>query len=223
MTYPIVPAVIPRSEDDLRQAVDRLLFSREFHLDLVDGEFVPATSWPFQPIGEPMALKHVLDQFTLEVDFMVARPVPLARDWIEAGADMLVFHLETLSIDTFRHFVADADVSVGISCHGATSTESLLEYAEHADYVQVMGIDEIGAQGQPFHEPVLERIAELKRAFPEKMVSVDGSVNADTIVRLRDAGADRFVCGSAIVFADDPEAAHTALLALIHDENFRSV
>jgi len=217
MAYPIVPAVIPHSEEDLQKEVDRLLFSREFHLDLVDGAFVPTTSWPFQPVGDPQAVKRALDQFTLEVDLMVAQPLPTAQNWLAAGADMLVFHLETVSIDAFRGFLDTTDISVGVSCHGETTTEQLKEYAALADYVQVMGINEIGAQGQAFHEPVLERIAELKRSFPEKMISVDGSVNADTIVRLRDAGADRFVCGSAIVFEDDPEAAQAALQALIHD------
>jgi ribulose-phosphate 3-epimerase len=217
MRYPIVPAVIPRSNEALRKECERLAFSREFHLDLVDGQFVPTTSWPYEPSGEPRAMKHALDAFTLEVDLMVAEPLSAATAWIEAGADMLVFHVETISLEHFREFVEATDVSVGISAHGDTTTETLKEYAAHADYVQVMGIYEIGAQGQPFYAPALERISALKQAFPDTMVSVDGSVNADTIADIQAAGADRFVVGSAIVLQSDPEAAHSALQALIHE------
>jgi pentose-5-phosphate-3-epimerase len=93
----------------------------------------------------------------------------------------------------------------------------LAAYADYADYIQLMGIHTIGAQGLPFDETVLEKIATLKAEFPQLPITVDGSVNAETIVRLKKAGADRFICGSAIVQQADPEAAHAALAALIND------
>jgi pentose-5-phosphate-3-epimerase len=80
-----------------------------------------------------------------------------------------------------------------------------------------MGIREIGAQGLPFNEEVLTTIGLLKERFPNKMISIDGSVNAATITRLKAAGADRFVCGSAVTLQPDPEAAYKALAALIND------
>ena len=66
------------------------------------------------------------------------------------------------------------------------------------DFVQVMGIAEIGYQGEPFAEAALGRIRELRQAFPDLVMSVDGGVSSDTIVRLVEAGAQRFVSGSAI-------------------------
>jgi ribulose-phosphate 3-epimerase len=216
-TTPIVPAVIPESREAVLRYAQLLAFSREFHLDLVDGKFVPSVSWPYEPTGEALSVKPQLDCYTLEVDLMVADPLTAAKEWITAGADMLVFHVETIALPDFIDFAEKTRVSLGVSAHGDTSLETLIEYAEHADYIQLMGIREIGAQGLPFDEVVLEKIGILKERFPDKVVSVDGSVNADTIARLHRAGADRFICGSAIVKQPDPEAAHAVLATLIND------
>ena len=215
ISTPIVPAVIPKSREEVLQQAESLQFSREFHLDLVDGVFVSTVSWPYDPSGEALSVKPQLDIYTLEVDLMVSNPISAATEWVIAGADMLVFHVESLPIEVFKNFAEHTNVSIGVSAHGDTSIEELGEYAQHADYVQLMGIHEIGAQGQPFDEAVFTKIEWLKQNFPGKTISVDGSVNANTIKSLYDAGVDRFICGSAIVLQEDQEAAHKALAALI--------
>ena len=218
MNYaPIVPAIIPASREEVLRFAKLLSFSREIQLDLVDGQFVESVCWPYEPVGEPLSVKPQLDAFTLEVDLMVINPVPAATKWVEAGADMLVFHVETLTLEAFKNFADNTKVSIGASAHGDTTLDKLSQYVEFADYIQLMGIYEIGAQGLPFDEGVLGKIEELKRRFPKKSITIDGSVNTKTIKRLRDAGADRFICGSAISLQPDPEAAHAALSALIND------
>lgn len=217
MSYvPIVPAIIPPSAEAVRTYAAELTFAKELQLDLVDGRFVPSVSWPYEPVGEPLSVKSVLDAYTLEVDLMVTEPLPAAEAWVVAGADMLVFHVETLPLDAFKTFAEHTVVSVGVSAHGDTSLDTLSAYAEHADYIQLMGIYEIGAQGLPFDEAVLGKVETLKQRFPDMMISVDGSVNTQTIKRLKQAGVDRFVCGSAIVKQPDPAAAYRELAALIN-------
>lgn len=213
----VIPAIIPQNQNAVLQAASDLRFSRELHLDIVDGVFVPAISWPYEPTGEPQSVKSVLDNYTLEVDLMTAEPIIAATKWVAAGADMLVFHVETLVLDIFKKFTEKTPVSVGVSCSGETKIETLLAYAEFADYVQLMGIYQIGSQGQPFDEAVFDKIKTVKSKFPDMMVSVDGSVNPDTILSLKKAGADRFIVGSAIVKQDNPEVAHNALLSLINE------
>lgn len=212
----VVPAIIPQSKEAVLQYAKDLSFSRELQLDLVDGEFVSSVCWPYQPMGEPMSVKAALDVYTLEVDLMVAKPLPAAREWVKAGADMLVFHIETLSVEAFQAFSEETHSTLGVSAHGATPLEKLIEYAQHADYIQLMGIYEIGAQGLPFDVATLDKVRELRQIFPDMMISVDGSVNKDTITRLKEAGVDRFVCGSAIVRQADPKQAHRELVALIN-------
>lgn len=211
---PVVPAIIPKSAEEVRVLAKTLSFSPELHLDVVDGVFVSAVSWPYSPTGNPVEVKSATDIYTLEVDLMVQNPLEAADTWLQAGADMLVFHVETISLDAFTRFAELTNISVGISALNDTSFSVLEPYLAVADYVQLMGIAKIGSQGQPFDTRVLERIALLKERYPLLMVSVDGSVNAETIPGLVKAGADRFICGSAIVHADNPESAHQALSKL---------
>lgn len=212
---PIVPAIIPMSAQMLTEQLARLTFSREVHVDVVDGKFTPSVSWPHEPTGDPVAVKSATDQFTLEVDLMIENPLPAAVDWMTAGADMLVFHLETISLDNFKNFADFTHVTVGISAHGDTPIATLLEYAQYADQIQLMGIKQIGSQGQPFDEAVLTTIATVKAAYPEKPITVDGSVNEHTIAQIVAAGADRVIVGSGITLQDEPQVAYEALQALI--------
>jgi ribulose-phosphate 3-epimerase len=217
MSIPIVPAVIPESLQHLIEMAKTLRFSKEFHLDLVDGTFSEATSWPFVDGGEASAVKIYTDKYTLEVDLMVKNPILVAREWIKAGADMLVFHIETVDLASFVDFVkyTPRGVTVGVSFSGDTKTEEVYPYLEHADYVQIMGIRDIGVQGQPFDDLVFDRIEKVRLKKPDILISVDGSVNASTILKLVGAGAHRLIVGSAIVGQSDPESAYGTLVAII--------
>jgi ribulose-phosphate 3-epimerase len=220
MSIPIVPAVIPKSEAEVIEMTKLLRFSHEFHLDVVDGTFVRSVSWPYSPDGEPVAVKAHTDKFTLEVDLMVVNPVEAAREWVRAGADMLVFHIETIDLPAFIDcvtYVLSRDVSVGVSFNGDTSTEAVMPYLPYADYVQIMGIHTIGLQGQPFEDSTFEKIKHIKEKFPHLPVSVDGSVNEKTIARLAKAGVDRLIVGSAIVGQEDREGAYKKLRALVDE------
>lgn len=215
MSIPIVPAIIPDYEIDVIASARKLRFSHELHLDVVDGNFVFHTSWPFTMYGtrKPLSVKTHTDAFTLEVDLMTTKPIPAAREWIEAGADMLVFHIETVDLASFKDFVefAPKEVSVGVSFHGDTPTEAVFPYLEYADYVQVMGIHTIGVQGQPFDEEVFTKIETIRSKSPDMLISVDGAVNRETAPRLMKAGVNRLIVGSAIVFQPDWEAAYNEL------------
>lgn len=216
---PIVPAVIPKDAAEVVAMTKALAFSHEFHLDLVDGKFVEAACWPFEPLGEAMAVKPHTDKYTLEVDLMVQNPIKVAREWIKAGADMLVFHIETVDLASFIDFVehTDRSITVGVSFHGNTTVDALFPYAAHADYVQIMGIHTIGSQGQPFDESTFDKIKTIRSEFPHLPISVDGSVNKETIARLAKAGVDRLIVGSAIVKQADLEAAYHELCAVVNE------
>jgi ribulose-phosphate 3-epimerase len=218
MSIPIVPAVIPSSLAAVIEATKLFRFSHEIHVDVVDGKFVPTVSWPYDPEGEVIALKSHTDAYTLEVDLMVEQPFTAAGAWEAAGADMLVFHVESIDFASFKDFIEHTGITVGISFHGDTDIASVLPFIEIADYVQVMGIHTIGAQGQPFSEETISKIERIKHEFPGKMISVDGSVNETTIKRLAKAGADRLIVGSAIIGADDPAAAFHHLKTLVNPQ-----
>lgn len=213
---PVVPAIIPENYDSLRETIQSLQFAHEIQIDVVDGKFVAPVSWPFQPAGSPKEIKPYTDAHTLEVDLMVAEPVAAAKAWEAAGADMLVFHVESIPLTVLEHFVEQTNVTVGVACSGNTTMDTFISYVRVADYVQLMGITEIGKQGQPFDATVIDKIRMIKEAFPEKMISIDGAVNEKTIQQLAAAGADRFVAGSAILGAHSPEEAYRDLVELVN-------
>ena len=212
----IVPAIIPTSAEDIKDVLSDLTYVPEIQIDVVDGRFVPFTSWPYSPPGTPSEVSIETDKFTLEVDLMVEDQIKAAKDWIDAGADMLVFHIEGIDLQTLTDFVQTTSISIGVSARNDTPLENFLPYIAITDYVQLMGIAEIGKQGQPFDERVLERIKSIKEYFPNHMVSIDGSVNKNTITRLHEAGADRFISGSAILSAPDSEFAYNELKKLVN-------
>ena len=152
-----------------------------------------------------------------EIDMMVDDPVHEIERWIAVGAKRLVLHVKSLEkdgtslsdgLDIFfstlekEHGYVDAAhfdfFELGAALSIDTPIEAIAPYIDRFHFIQLMGIDTIGLQGQAFDEKVLDRVREAKRLFPNVPVSVDGGVSLDTAPDLIDAGADRLVVGSAI-------------------------
>ncbi len=214
---PIVPAIIPESFVDLEAQIAKISHVPEVHIDVVDGVFVPSLSWPYNIENAIPAVAHgLLSAFSLEVDLMVEDQCGGAVAWLAAGADQLVFHAEVISPLVLEAFRTDHAVTIGIASLNTFPLEQLYAYFPLVDYVQVMGIATIGAQGQPFDETVLARIAQIKRDFPEMPISIDGSMNKTTLPRIIPLELSRIIVGSAIMGQSDPLAAYHALVEFIH-------
>lgn len=208
----IVPAVIPTSLRHLDTSLHTLgVFASEVQVDIVDGVFVPSCGWPFnsqKPLREVLGSVK-FDEIAVELDLMIMRPEETLELWVQTGAKRIIVHAEST-----EHLPAIACESgrrtfnFGIAFTADTPFDILDTIdIDCVDFIQLMGIRTIGSQGQPFDERVLERIGEVKKKYPKMEVSIDGSVNKDTLPRLRNAGADRFVAGSAILNAESPEKA----------------
>jgi ribose 5-phosphate isomerase B len=204
----IVPAIIPTSMEDVVAHVQQLPLGTLVQIDVVDGQFVPFTSWPYEPPGEVIALAPHLRHYRIEVDLMVADQLTAARAWLALGAQRIILHLEAITdpgiIRTLR---AETMASIGIALTNDTPLADLTPYLDDIDFVQCMGIAQIGSQGQPFDERVLYRVATLQAEHPNLLISVDGGVNGESLPKLKAAGVKRFVIGSALWRADNvPEA-----------------
>lgn len=212
---PIVPAVIPQSYADLVEQVETVRGVPEIHVDVVDGKFVPFVSWPYGDMDDVSVAHGLLERFSLEVDLMVENPMVAASAWLKAGADQLVFHIETISSERLQVFVHEQAVTVGVAISSATPLEKLYPYIPFVDYVQVMGIAQIGAQGQPFDESVIKRVNALAALYPHLPLSIDGSVNKETLVQLKTLPIQRFIVGSAIMKQTNPKEAYAELTKLV--------
>lgn len=214
----IIPAIIPTSRAHLEEALASLApITHSVQIDIVDGVFVPSVSWPYSG-GEVSELVRLASDFEVEVDLMVAKPEEVVEQYLRAGAKRIVIHLE--STDRLADIVglkARYDFRLGLSILNDTDISTLTSKLEHTDYIQLMGIAEIGSQGQPFDERVLEKIVFLKKEYPSIEISIDGSVSNETLPRLVAAGADRFAVGSAIMHASDMRTAYEELVQRAND------
>lgn len=214
---PIIPAIIPQSFDDLKVQIAKISHLPEVHVDVVDGVFVPPVSWPYNTDNAiPAVARELLAPFSLEVDLMVEDQLSAATAWLAAGADQLIFHAEVISPELLESFRTQHDVTVGISSLNSMPLEQLYRYFPLVDYVQVMGIAQIGSQGLPFDESVFARIAQIQKDFPAMSISIDGSMNTTTLSRIIPLHLSRIIVGSAIMKQSDPLAAYHTLADMLH-------
>lgn len=210
----IIPAIIPRSLPHLRDMLERIRpCASAVQIDIIDGIFAPEASWPYREGGSPEEVAELTKDFVVEVDLMVSRPEEVLEAW--RGVSRIVVHLEsTERMEDILAHRATAGYELGLAFDDDTPRAALEPYIQRVDFIQCMGIDQVGTQGEPFEPQVLKNIRALRAQFPDLFISVDGSVNRETIRALRAAGASRFVVGSAIFGAEDACAAYRELSVL---------
>ncbi len=195
-----VPAILPSllmcDFGDLRSEVARLeaAGTKILHLDVMDGHFVPNLTY-----GMPIVAglrKHT--QMPLDVHLMVSEPLQYAQAFVDAGADLLTFHVEAVAdpVATARA-ISGLGVGVGVAINPGTSMDSLGSCLDYCDLCLVMSVS-AGFGGQAFNPVALTRLRELRQRYPKLLLEIDGGINADTISTARAAGCDLFVVGSAI-------------------------
>lgn len=222
----IIPAVMPKSFDDLEEHLNQVQgLVNLVQIDVMDGVFTPGITWPYKEsaehfesiLQESEGLPHWQD-FDFEIDLMVSNPEKEWHKWVSAGARRIIIHQEStkdlaaLLADIRSEFPKQDtesvfNVEIGVAQNIDTPTESLFPYLEDIDFVQFMGIAEIGKQGNPFSEKVFQKIETLKAHAPSTIISVDGGVSLETVKGIIIAGVDRLVIGSAIFSTEEAEVA----------------
>ena len=181
------------------------------HVDVMDGRFVPNIT-----IGPPgvQALRGVTDK-PLDVHLMIVEPERYVEHFAQAGADIITVHAEA-SIHLHRTLqqIRAAGKRAGVSLNPHTPVEVLQHVLPELDLVLVMSVNP-GFGGQRFISGVLPKIRTLRswidRDGLDIDLEVDGGVNAQTAVEVREAGADVLVAGSAVFNQEDYAQAIAAL------------
>lgn len=214
----VIPAVLARDISDLRNKIANFVsVSKIVQIDICDGHFVPSYSWPMNkndvasvaPILEEEDGLPYWDNLDFEFDLMVKDSIKQFDFFVRLGAKRLIFHLEAENEKDLIEFINSMDpytresVEIGIAINTTTPVEKLYPLINSIDFVQCMGIEHIGFQGEPFDERVLEQIKTLRSQYSDLVISIDGSVNEETAPLLVDAGANRLVIGSALMRSFD--------------------
>ena len=173
------------------------------HIDVMDGSFVPEIT-----IGAPVvkSLRKVSSAF-FDVHLMVEHPETQIKSFADAGADLITFHVEAAKHPhRILQQIHELGCKAGVALNPGTSLSMIEELVEFSDMILVMTVNP-GYAGQKFIESQLGKIHMLYHMIEEMEVDcdiqVDGGINAETSVLVREAGATILVAGSAIFGAED--------------------
>jgi ribulose-phosphate 3-epimerase len=222
-----IPTVMPDSYQDFESKIEKVFrLAETIQIDVMDGRFVPSVSWPYnnqnsndwqEILKQEKGIPH-WDSCDFEIDLMVLNQVEEANNWIDAGVSRVIGHYEAFfqktkdeqlsheEIEKFINLKQERGVEVYLAISPNTDNSVLDKYLERIDGVQFMGIENVGFQGQPFAEKVLEKISELRSKMSDLQIAIDGGVNFETARRLVDAGVSKLSIGSLIFNSNDPES-----------------
>ena len=189
--------------------------ARLFHLDIMDGHFVPNLT-----MGPPVveAVNRATDR-PLDVHLMIEEPDRYIERFVQAGADLISVHQEAVPhLHRTIRLIHDCGTAAGVALNPATPIGVLEAILPELDYVLLMSVNP-GFGGQQFIPAVLSKIEALKDRIHESgsraVIEVDGGVGPENIVQVLQAGAGILVAGSAVFDGRDPRARARALVSLL--------
>jgi ribulose-phosphate 3-epimerase len=217
----VVPSLLLCDFAHLADEIHRLEDAgvRSFHLDVMDGHFVPNLTYG-QPIIEAV---RGATNLPIETHLMISNPGQYVEQFVAAGADAVTFHVEAVEdprpvLERLRSLGAVA----GLAFSPDTPVSAIADYLDACDLVLTMSVYP-GFGGQAFHEVALDKLAELKRLVgPDVFLEIDGGVNAATIGRCAAAGAHLHVVGSAIFEQPDDYKDTVAKLTRLAESKART-
>lgn len=182
-----------------------------FHLDIMDGVFVPNISYGF-PVVEAIAKAAAKP---LDTHLMIIEPEKYVERFVKVGSQMVSFHLDaTEDPDAVLCQIRSLGAKAGLVINPDIPVENLYPHLKNCDYVLLMSVF-AGFGGQKFIEDTYERLAilktEIRRQGLDVSVEIDGGVSAANAARLVECGADILVAGSAVFKAEDPAAVIAAM------------
>ena len=189
-------------EKDVRMVND---YADLFHLDIMDGVFVPNLSYGF-PVVEAIAS---MAKKPLDVHLMIVHPENYVKRFAQVGAAMISFHLNaTENPDAVLASIRESGAKAGLVINPDIPVESLFPHLKNCDYILLMSVF-AGFGGQKFIEETYQRVRTLKAEIERQglviPIEVDGGVSASNAAALVGAGAEMLVAGSAVFKAESPK------------------
>lgn len=204
----IAPSLLASDFANLQSECEMLNISEAdwFHLDVMDGMFVPNISF-----GIPV-IKFINEHAkkTLDVHLMIEQPDRYIKQFKEVGADILTVHYEAcVHLHRTLQAIKAEGMQRGVALNPHTPVSLLEPVLNDIDLVCVMSVNP-GFGGQSFIEKTYDKVSELKAMIESKglktKIEIDGGVTIDNARKLIDAGADVLVAGSFVFKSKDPIA-----------------
>lgn len=176
-----------------------------FHLDVMDGQFVPNISYGMPIIAQ---MKKVAKK-TFDVHLMIENPERYLEDFKKAGADYLTVHYETgYHLHRTLTSIRALGMKAGLSINPHTPVEMVQDIIHEIDLLLVMSINP-GFGGQKFLPLTYDKIRKAKEiitnAGANTLIEIDGGVTLENAASIIEAGADVLVAGNTVFSSPDPQ------------------
>ena len=209
MSIKIAPSILAADFGNLSLECEKIDKSNAdwFHLDVMDGLFVPNISY-----GMPIVKSiRKMTKKPLDVHLMIIEPERYIDKFIEIGSDILTVHVEATSkMDNIIDKINHSGIKSGIAINPDTPISKLDDYISNVDLICLMGVH-AGFGGQKFIKKTFNRLEELKNLINSKnssaLIEIDGGVNENNFEKLKNLGADVLVAGSYIFNSSNYNAA----------------
>jgi ribulose-phosphate 3-epimerase len=214
-TVRLAASLLASNLGQLEQEVKRITEAQvdAIHIDVMDGHFVPYFAFG----AEAVQAVRKLTRLPIEVHLMIQQPDRYAQAFIEAGADLLIVHLEAYHDPkrTIAH-VQEMGCRCALAINPMTLVENTYALLKKVDQLLCMSVNP-GFMGQPFIIEVLEKVR-VARAYRDKNhlefdISIDGGVTDETVGPCVTAGANQVVVGGPIFVPKDASEATRLLRA----------
>ncbi|MGW9685499.1 ribulose-phosphate 3-epimerase [Flagellimonas sp. 2504JD1-5] len=202
----VAPSLLAADFANLQRDVEMVNQSEAdwFHLDIMDGVFVPNISF-----GMPV-IKAISEHAkkTLDVHLMIVDPDRYIKTFADLGSNYLTVHYEACThLHRTLQAIKAEGMKAGVALNPHTSVNLLEDTIQDIDLVCMMSVNP-GFGGQSFIENTYQKVSDLKNIIERKnsstLIEIDGGVNATNAKKLVDAGADVLVAGSFVFKSENP-------------------